>query len=406
MRKRITKTVVDHMQPGEIITDSELHGFRVRAGPIYKVYSVQKRIGQKVITRTIGRQGPFTPDQARKEAQRLLHTLAQGRDPLVEKRRLVNLQTLTFGKLLELYCERRLKESTRRDIESKVRKHLVGWLKVPANDIARSTVIDTFRKLRGRGETQAALVMRYARAVFNYGIKSFRDDRTGESDIRQNPVNVLKDRGEIPRARRRDTYIPRSQFPAWLAAVEETRQKFPTLCDYLVFTLLSGCRRSESAHLKWADVDLKEKNVIFRNTKNGTDHRLPTGHYLTQLLQRRRAIVPRDQVFVFPSKTGRGPIVEPRDAMEAITARSGVNFKMHDLRRTFLTIAESLDISSYALKRLANHSTGPSRDVTEGYIITDVERLRDPMQQIEDAILTRNGGGVKAESRTEDKATP
>ncbi len=27
----------------------------------------------------------------------------------------------------------------------------------------------------------------------------------------------------------------------------------------------------------------------------------------------------------------------------------------HDLRRTFITIAESLDISAYAVKRLANH---------------------------------------------------
>ena len=57
---------------------------------------------------------------------------------------------------------------------------------------------------------------------------------------------------------------------------------------------------------------------------------------------------------------------------------------LHDLRRTFITIAESLDISSYAVKRLVNHSM--ANDVTAGYIVWDVERIRKPMQQITDYI--------------------
>ena len=62
-----------------------------------------------------------------------------------------------------------------------------------------------------------------------------------------------------------------------------------------------------------------------------------------------------------------------------------VSFSTHDLRRTFITIAESLDISVYSLKRLLNHKM--TNDVTAGYIITDVERLRAPMQRITDYIL-------------------
>ncbi len=41
--------------------------------------------------------------------------------------------------------------------------------------------------------------------------------------------------------------------------------------------------------------------------------------------------------------------------MANVTRASGVHFTVHDLRRTFITIAESLDISAYALKRLMNH---------------------------------------------------
>lgn len=68
--------------------------------------------------------------------------------------------------------------------------------------------------------------------------------------------------------------------------------------------------------------------------------------------------------------------------MARVIATSGVSFTVHDLRRTFITIAESIDIPAYALKHLLNHKM--NSDITAGYIITDVERLRKPMQQISD----------------------
>ena len=58
---------------------------------------------------------------------------------------------------------------------------------------------------------------------------------------------------------------------------------------------------------------------------------------------------------------------------------------IHDLRRTFITVADSLDIGRYALKRLVNHRM--PNDVTAGYIISDVERLRDPMQDVSDFLV-------------------
>ncbi|WP_292991829.1 hypothetical protein [Nitrosomonas sp.] len=75
----------------------------------------------------------------------------------------------------------------------------------------------------------------------------------------------------------------------------------------------------------------------------------------------------------------------PRKQMAKIIEQSGVTFTIHDLRRTFMTIAESLDISAYAVKRLANHKM--NNDITAGYIVADTERLRKPMQKITDYIL-------------------
>ena len=72
-----------------------------------------------------------------------------------------------------------------------------------------------------------------------------------------------------------------------------------------------------------------------------------------------------------------------------MTKLSGVTFTLHDLRRTFITAAERLDIPAYALKRLINHKD--PNDVTEGYIIFDVERLRVPMQKITDFFMDQFG---------------
>lgn len=53
---------------------------------------------------------------------------------------------------------------------------------------------------------------------------------------------------------------------------------------------------------------------------------------------------------------------------------------LHDLRRTFITTAERLDIAAYALKRLVNHKSG--NDVKSGYVVMDTEWLREPMERI------------------------
>ena len=103
------------------------------------------------------------------------------------------------------------------------------------------------------------------------------------------------------------------------------------------------------------------------NLKN--DHTLPLSNFLYDLLQRRKNSAVNE--YVFPEASGTGRIIEQRKQIVKVTQESGVSFTIHDLRRTFITVAESLDIPAYALKRLVNHKMG--NDVTAGYIISDVE---------------------------------
>ena len=113
------------------------------------------------------------------------------------------------------------------------------------------------------------------------------------------------------------------------------------------------------------------------------------GTYLSKLIAARMTQTD-DSEFPFPSWAKTGRITEALKAVAKVSEISGAPFALHDLRRTFATIAESLDISTYGVKRLLNHSVNQN-DLTSGYIVTDVERLRKPMQQTEDFVLAAVG---------------
>lgn len=109
------------------------------------------------------------------------------------------------------------------------------------------------------------------------------------------------------------------------------------------------------------------------------------------MLRQRRAA--RTEKYVFPTGRPPGYFTDPRWWMKKVTEDSGVAFTIHDLRRTFATVAERLDISAYAIKCLLTQRVNKA-DVTAGYIVADVERLRKPMQTITDFLLS--AGNVKA----------
>ena len=67
---------------------------------------------------------------------------------------------------------------------------------------------------------------------------------------------------------------------------------------------------------------------------------------------------------------------------------SGVSFCLHDLRRTFITIAQD-EVPYLVLKKLVNHSVGS--DVTAGYSNISLDKLRPHQQIITNKILKAAG---------------
>jgi len=205
------------------------------------------------------------------------------------------------------------------------------------------------------------------------------DDLNGNPIIQSNPVSRLSRTRGWFRVERRRTVIKPYQLADWYQGTLKLQSD--TARDYLHFTLMTGLRRGESASLSWDMVDFEDRTFTIPKTKNGESHTLPLSDFTFVLLKRRLKEY-GGYHHVFPSNSKQGHYTDPKKAIEYVKDYSGVEFCMHDLRRTFITIAESLDISVYALKRMMNHKM--ANDVTAGYIISDVERLRDPMQRITD----------------------
>ena len=102
--------------------------------------------------------------------------------------------------------------------------------------------------------------------------------------------------------------------------------------------------------------------------------------FVRDLLIARRA-VGNERGWCFPGSSRGGNFTDCEGQFAQIAACSGIRVSAHDLRRTFVTIAETTDICPMALKALVNHSLGS--DVTSGYNIQlSVERLREPAERV------------------------
>jgi len=388
---KLTKTTIDKISSpasGKVFyRDSALKGFGLAVWPSSaKAFIVEKRINGKVKRITLGRYGELTVEQARKEAAKLLGQIASGKDPTADKQE-AKLKVVTLGQTYQYYILTRkdLKPKTLYDYQRVMEVAFPAWQDKPLLAITKDKVAKRHAKLgEENGEAYANLSMRVLRALFNFAAGQY-EDAQGRSLITENPVKRLSQTRAWYRVERRQTVIKPHDLAAWFQAVQQLPNE--TLRDYLVLTLFTGLRRQEAARLTWNDVDLVGKTLTIGDTKNHQAHTLPLSDFLDDLLTQRKnaAISP----YVFPGSGKDGYIVEPRKQMAKVTDWSGVAFTVHDLRRTFITTAESLDISAYAVKRLVNHKR--NGDVTAGYIVTDVERLRKPMQQITDYLLIAAG---------------
>jgi len=315
--------------------------------------------------------------------------LAEARDAargmLVDMRRGIDPKAKSAGTLqqtLDAYLQtnKEIKPRTREIYEQLVRLHLAPWLDRTLASITPADVDSMHRaiaaKVAKRGQFSGHAVANDAVCMFRllYNWAARRDD-----DLPRNPVRLRGSEWHKVEPKRRP--IAPERLGEWYAAVMALP---PMGRDYFLLTLFTGMRRREAAALRWEEVDFNARvtRLPAHRAKAGRPLDLPMTTFVHGLLVARRALGNAD--FVFPSYARSGHIKDPRAWLDAVRAATGIEFGMHDLRRTFVTVAESCDISVYALKALVNHSLGTG--VTESYINMTAERLREPAQRVCDKL--------------------
>lgn len=404
--------------------DSVLPGLRLRVTSSgAKSFCVARYRENKFIRVTLGKFPDLTVDQAREMAARTLGEVATTRQNPNERRREEKNKSITLVDALAEYIksrEQRIKQTTIDQYQGILNNFSGDWLKTPLAAIDRERVESRHKAITDGGvwfgdkprrsgvatgsKAQADLWARVLRAVYRYAHDHYRDSE-GNRLLPDPPTMVLSTKRKWHGTTRKTSRIRNNELSRWLEAVDIVRQQSASarddfavaVCDALDVALFTGLRRAEVFGLEWSRVNMLGRYFWIDETKNGDPLELPITDTLYAIFDRRKAVRANDVAYVFPSTNG-GIVTDPRRVIDQIiqaTTQNGVetkiSFTCHDARRTFGSVAELAGVGSYILKRLMNHRTFRSADVTQGYLHFSADELMAPAQKVERAILEHAG---------------
>ena len=396
----LTKTFIEKkipkIEPGKqaIYWDDDQQGLGLRCTAGSKTFVFQGRLNGASVRIKIGAWPTWTIAKAQEQARELSVMVDKGVDPRLTKKKTMAEQT-TLGAIFDKYMkEKTLKLRTRYDYQRYMNIHLKDWLGKPVTKIDSGMVTKRYQDISASnsGAAQASSVMRVLRSVLN-----FAQADIGEAVLPANPVNILTTKKTWIKDNAKTGHLHTYEIKPFIEAVRALDN--PVMAGYIEFILLTGARRSEAAKLKWKDVNHKSGVLIFTDTKNKENRAMPITPRLAELLDDMKPLKLRgcDYIFATVGKDGKPTHVqEPRKAIAAANRSAESAVTVHDLRRTYATILESLDCPAYPLKALLGHSL--KSDVTTAhYTQISVERLRPWAVKYEQHLLKLVGDAPSAD---------
>ncbi len=421
MKVKLTKKFIDSIdytaKGTDIYMDDVLTGFALRVGKQSKRYTLHKRINGDLYRDEVEETHLITLTEAREKASIMMANIKKGMhvyDGLHENLEDPKDKTNNVPTLQEAYdyfksTKTGLAEGTITTYDRQILHKLKDWLNISLNDITKSMISDKHKEISKHSEAQANATMRALRSVWNYCRDSFLDD---DEDflIKEQPIRILNAKKDWNRVKPRTKHIEEEYLGTYLKTLlnyvdRSSHMQAPhsnNARDIMLFFMFTGVRLNEAQSLKWSDIDLKAGRIIFKDTKNGSDYHMPTSDVLQALLEERWRMSSGKQ-WVFPSdlQTSDDHIKDLSGSYKSIGKQANLYITPHDLRRTFGTVANSLNISYPVLKRLLNHREAKSSDdVTLQYVQVSQRQLRDALNSIESFYCqhasTTQSGFIKA----------
>lgn len=346
---KVTKAAVDRLQTGEILKDTELRGFGVRRQLGAPVYFLRKKIGGRDRWLIIGPHGsPWTPETARKEAHRLLGSIAAGNDPATQRRDRLDNPTLNEA-LPQFLAEHgpKLKPGTRDKYDILLRLYLqpaFGTRRLA--DIKRPDILRFHSGLAGKSATA-----NYCVAILSK-ILSWAEE-SGYRPERSNPCFRIKKFAEVKRQR----YLTAEEFArlgAALASTEEASGESLYVVAAIRLLMLTGARVSEILTLKWSYVDFDRRFLMLPDSKTG-QKQIALSSAVVEVLETIPKVNGNPYVIIGRRESAR--LINIQKPWRRIRARAGLDdVRLHDLRHSFASIAAASGGSLPMIGKLLGHN--------------------------------------------------
>jgi integrase len=360
---KITKRIVDGAKADPardtFIWDGDIPGFGLkitRGGA--KVYLLQYRMGGRgTPTRryTIGRHGaPWTPEEARNEAVRLLGLVRDRVDPMARKRASATAPTITtVADVIAEFLDRHAsKNRSVKEIRRSLQRDVVpAWGDRPIAEITRRDIIALLDGIADRAPIQANRVFSMLRKLFNWCV---------DRDILQvSPCVRVKPPG---RETDRDRVLSDDELKRIWCAADLMGWPFGPAVKLLILT---AQRRDEVAMVRWSEINLDGAlwTIPAEKSKNGQAHEVPLSAAALDIL----SALPRMGELVLTT-TGTTPISGFSKAKVRLDKLSEVtDWRLHDLRRTATTGMAKMGIAPHVVDRILNHTAGTIQGVAAVY---------------------------------------
>ncbi|MBL4725158.1 MAG: tyrosine-type recombinase/integrase [Rhizobiaceae bacterium] len=332
---RISKRVVDNLQPGNLVWDTDIVGFAVRRQRRDKIYALKARVAGRQRWFSIGLHGnPWTPDAARREALAILGEIAKGLDPALMRD--AESKIPSVKKLADRFMDEEVKPKRKpntiiqyQDFLDRLVEPKIGKLRV--DQVKLSDIAALHHGIR-KTPYQANRVLAVLSAMFSWaGLVGIRERNTnpciGISKFKEQKrerflsVDELANIGEVLRQCEQDE----TETPYAIGAIR-----------LLIFT---GCRRDEILTLKWNYIDTDKSVLYLPDSKTGQK----VVHLNAPALETLSKIPKIEgNEFVIVGKREGERLVNIRKIWFRICALAEIEgVRVHDLRHSFASVGAS-----------------------------------------------------------------
>lgn len=203
----------------------------------------------------------------------------------------------------------------------------------------------------------------------------------------RNPVRGIRLHQEN---NQRQRYLSEDELARFLMALKEESAR--PLADALRYLLVTGARREEVLRARWNEVDLERRQWFLPKTKSGKSRFVLLNDAAVNLLYDRPRM--SNNPFVFPGKKPGQPICNPYKGFQRILHRAGIqNFRIHDLRHSFASLAINNGASLYEVQHLLGHADSKT---SQRYAHVASFRLRNASNHVSEVIQRALPGSTPA----------